>query len=94
MRTEIIAVIGAGGGPHRCTCDPLRGALAQRIVQPKTATPRREPRTEEKSTRRTTLKPQRRSMRWLWAIGSVRGLYDDVCHVLGEEGERETKDRA
>ena len=58
------------------------------------ASDKNEPRTEEEHRREYIATRSRKSMRWLLANRVRPGMsYQEVCHVLGEEGERET-DRA
>jgi hypothetical protein len=53
------------------------------------------PQTEEEHRREYAATHSRKSMRWLLGHRVRPGMsYNEVCHVLGEEGERETKDRA
>jgi len=52
------------------------------------------PRTEEEHRREYVKTHSRKSMRWLLSHSVKAGMtYEQVCHVLGEDGERETKDR-
>lgn len=52
------------------------------------------PRTEEEHRREYVKTHSRKSMRWLLSHSVKAGMsYEEVCHVLGEDGERETKDR-
>jgi hypothetical protein len=52
------------------------------------------PRTEEDHRREYVKSHSRNSMRWLLSHCVNQGMsYDQVRHILGEEGERETNDR-
>jgi len=52
------------------------------------------PRTEEDHRREYVKTHSRKSMRWLLSHSVKQGMtYEQVCHVLGEDGERESKDR-
>ncbi|HLJ12428.1 MAG TPA: hypothetical protein VKU82_14635 [Planctomycetaceae bacterium] len=51
------------------------------------------PRTEEEHRREYLATGSRRSLRWLLAHCVKPGMsYDDLCGVLGQDGELETKD--
>ena len=53
-----------------------------------------EPRTEEEHRQEYIGTHSRKSMRWLLYHRVRPGVsYQDVCRLLGEDGERETKDR-
>ncbi len=52
------------------------------------------PRTEEEHRREYIANHSRKSMRWLLANRVSPGMsYQKVCHVLGEDGKREERDR-
>jgi hypothetical protein len=52
------------------------------------------PRTEEDHRREYVKTHSRKAMRWLLYRCVKQGMsYEQVCHILGEDGERETNDR-
>jgi hypothetical protein len=52
------------------------------------------PRTEEEHRKEYIATHSRKSMRWLLAHRVNTGMsYQNVCHVLGEDGKREERDR-
>jgi hypothetical protein len=58
------------------------------------AKPERGPRTEEEHRREYIATHSRKSLRWLLAHRVKPGMsYNDVCHMLGEDGTREERDR-
>jgi hypothetical protein len=97
LRSEFIALLGAGFvvlAGAGCESPSWKHSLNESF-NAKDGEAESSPRTEEEHRREYAETHSRKSMRWLLGHRVHAGMsYNDVCHVLGEEGERETKDRA
>ena len=97
LRMEFIAILAAGLialADIGCESPSWTHSLNESF-NAKDGDPASGPRTEEEHRREYVETHSRKSMRWLLGHRIRPGMsYNEVCHVLGEEGERETKDRA